>query len=280
MSQSEECPVSVMVFTLDEEVHLPVCLDSLKWCNDVIVVDSFSTDNTEKISTDNGARFFQNVFEGFGLQRNWALENIDIKNDWVLILDADEKVSAELVDELCGIASEDHLGVGAWRVKRRFHMWGRWLRYSSLYPTWVVRFIHKDRVMYINRGHAETQKVQGEIRDLKNDLIDENVKGIDDWFDRQNRYSTKDAKYEIIQQESSLCMNELFSLDPLQRRAALKRIAWRMPFRPLIYFFYSYFWRLGFLDGRDGLVFCLMKAVYQQMVVTKKYDLSKGSSKK
>ena len=276
MSQPEQCLVSVMIFTLNEEIHLPVCLDYLKWCDDVIIVDSFSTDKTEEIATENGARFFQNVFEGFGSQRNWALENIDIKNDWVLILDADEKVPAELSDELCRIASEDQVGIGAFRVRRRFYMWGRWLRYSSLYPTWVVRFIHKDRVKYINRGHAETQEVQGEIRDLENDLIDENLKGIDDWFDRHNRYSTKDAEYEIQQQSCSLRIGEFFSADPLKRRATLKRIAWRMPFRPLIYFIYSYIWRFGFIDGKDGLVFCLMKAAYQRMVVTKKYDLTQN----
>ncbi len=76
-------------------------------------------------------------------------------------------------------------------------MWGRWLRYSSLYPTWVVRFVRKDRVRYVDRGHAETQEVDGEMLDLENDLIDENLKGIDEWFERQNRYSTKDAEYEL-----------------------------------------------------------------------------------
>ena len=270
--------VSVLIYTLNEEVHLPVCLESLQWCDDVIVVDSFSTDRTEEIAKENGVRFFQHAFEGFGSQRNWSLENIDIKNDWVLILDADEKVPAELSDELCAVASENPKDVGAWRVRRRFYMWGRWLRYSSLYPTWVVRFIHKDRIQYINRGHAETQEVQGEIRDLENDLIDENLKGLDEWFERQNRYSTKDAEYELQQQGDDLQIGELFSGDPLARRATLKRIAWRIPFRPFLYFIYSYIWRLGFLDGKDGLVFCLMKAAYQQMVVIKKYDLRKGKS--
>ena len=271
--------VSVLIYTLNEEIHLPVCLDHLRWCDDVIVVDSFSTDRTEAIAKEHGARFFQHEFEGFGSQRNWSLENIDIKHDWVLILDADEKVPAELADELCRIARENPDEVGAFRLRRRFYMWGRWLRYSSLYPTWVVRFIHKDRVRYINRGHAETQEVQGEIRDLENDLIDENLKGIDEWFERQNRYSTKDAQYELQQQGDSLRIGELFSGDPLTRRATLKRIAWRLPFRPFLYFLYSYVWRLGFLDGRDGLVFCLMKATYQQMVVIKKYDFSRELSK-
>ncbi len=265
--------VSVIIYTLNEEIHLPVCLESLQWCDDVIVVDSFSTDRTEAIAKEHGVRFYQHAFEGFGSQRNWSLENIDIKHDWVLILDADEKVPAELAEELGRVAIADPDDVGAFRIRRRFYMWGRWLRYSSLYPTWVVRLIHKDRVRYVNRGHAESQEVEGEIRDLENDLIDENLKGMDEWFSRQNRYSSKDAEFELQQQGDSLCLDELFSIDPLKRRATLKRIAWRLPFRPFLYFLYSYIWRRGFLDGRDGLVFCLMKAVYQQMVVIKKYEL-------
>jgi len=278
MTDKTMCRVSAMIFTLNEELHLPICLEHLGWCDDVIIVDSFSTDRTEEIARDSGARFFQHAFEGFGKQRNWALDNIDVKHDWVLILDADERVPEELADELCRIAAKAPESVGAFRVRRRFYMWGRWLRYSSLYPTWVVRFIHKDRVRYINRGHAETQEVRGEIRDLQHDLIDENLKGVDEWFERQNRYSTKDALYELRQQGDALRIGELLSRDPLMRRAALKRLAWRMPARPLIYFLYSYIWRRGFLDGKDGLMFCLMKALYQRMVVIKKYDAMQKSS--
>ena len=264
--------VSVMIFTLNEEIHLPGCLSNLTWCDDVIVVDSFSKDRTESLALAHGARFYQHEFEGFGSQRNWALEHIEIKHNWLLILDADERVPSKLVEELEEIARNNPSNIGAYRIRRRFYMWGRWLKYSSLYPTWVVRFIHKDRVRYVNRGHAETQKVSGRIGSLPNDLIDENVKGIDEWFDRQNRYSRKDAEYELLMNDSAVRGWNIFSRDPLVRRAFLKRITRHLPARPLIYFLYSFFWRLGFLDGRDGLVFCLMKAMYQQMVEIKKYD--------
>jgi glycosyltransferase involved in cell wall biosynthesis len=262
-----------MIFTLNEEIHLPSCLDALDWCSDVIVVDSFSTDGTEALCRERGVRFFRNRFEGFGSQRNWALDNTQPRHSWVLILDADERVTPELAQELKAIAEADVAGVGAYRVRRRFYMWGRWLRYSSLYPTWVVRFIHRDRVRYIDRGHAETQDVEGEIRDLAHDLIDENLKGIDDWFERQNRYSRKDAEFELEGEKAGLNFGDLFSGDPLYRRAALKRLAWRLPVRGLVYFIYSYVWRRGFLDGRDGFVFCRMRAMYQTEVAIKKYDI-------
>jgi glycosyltransferase involved in cell wall biosynthesis len=264
--------VSVMIFTLNEEVHLSRCLAALGWCDDVIVVDSFSSDRTEEICREHGVRFFQHPFEGFGSQRNWALDHVPIRHDWILILDADERVPPELAEELTAIASVDPFGVGAYRVRRRFFMWGRWLKHSSLYPTWVVRFVRRDRVRYLNRGHAETQEVRGEVRDLHHDLIDENLKGIDEWFERQNRYARKDALHELEQARNAPPWSRLFAGDALERRAALKALAARLPARGLLYFLYAYVWRRGFLDGRDGLVFCLMRALYQTMVGVKKYD--------
>jgi glycosyltransferase involved in cell wall biosynthesis len=262
-----------MIFTLDEELHLPSCLAALSWTDDVIVVDSFSKDRTEAIARAASARFHQHAFEGFGRQRAWALENTNPKYEWILILDADERVMPELARELQRIIPSTPDTVAAFRVKRRFHMWGRWLRHSNLYPSWVVRLVRKGRVRYLDRGHAETQEVSGEVRDLENDLIDENRKGLDEWFERQNRYSTKEAEFELRQESTPGWLYGLFAPDPLARRASLKLLASRLPFRPTLYFVYSYFLRGGFLEGRDGLVFCLMKSGYQRMIVAKKHDM-------
>ena len=265
-------PVTVMIFTLNEEIHLPSCLDALAWADDVVIVDSFSTDRTEEIAHGRGARFYQHAFEGFGSQRNWAFDNCAPRHEWILVLDADERVTPELAAEISSIVAASPGGVGAYRLKRRFHMWGRWLRYSSLYPNWVVRLVHWERVRYIDRGHAETQTVEGETRELQHDLIDENLRSIDDWFERQNRYARKEAEYELANEATGRGWGDLLRSDPLQRRAALKRLSWRLPLRPLFYFLYAYLWRRGFRDGRDGLVFCFMKALYQGMIVVKKYD--------
>jgi len=264
--------VSVMIFTLNEAIHLPSCLDALAWCDDVIIVDSFSTDETEGICRERGIRFVQRTFDGFGMQRNWALEGAGCKHEWVLILDADERVPSSLAGELRAIAMKNPSHVGAYRIRRRFHMWGRWLRYSSLYPSWVVRFVHKERVRYVNRGHAETQVVDGEILDIEHDLIDENLKGIDEWFARQNRYSQKEAEFELSEENESVGLIGLTSRDPLRRRAALKTVSRSIPFRGAAYFLYAYVLRRGFLDGRDGLMFCRMRALYQAEVEIKKYD--------
>ena len=270
--------LSVLVFTLDEEENLPACLDSLKWCDDVHVVDSFSSDATAQICESRGVPFHQHRFEGFGSQRNWALENLDLKHDWVLILDADERVPEALAGELKQISSSPPRDIGAYRLRRRFYLWGRWLKHSSLYPTWVVRFVHRDKVRFIDRGHAETQKVDGRLGALQGYLIDENLKGLDAWFERHNRYSTKEAAYELRIEDSGAPLDEPRFRDPLARRASLRRIAARLPFRGLIYFFYCYVLRLGFLDGRDGLMLCRMKATYQTMIDIKKYAIGRRNT--
>ncbi|MBO6702619.1 MAG: glycosyltransferase family 2 protein [Pseudomonadales bacterium] len=263
-------PVTVMVFTLNEQVNLPHCLGSLDAFNQIIVVDSFSVDETEKIARDAGVEFYQHEFTGFGDQRNWALENLELRNDWILILDADERVPAELASEIATKLQDGH---SAYRVRRRFHLWGRWLRRSSLYPTWVVRLVHKSHVHYENRGHAETQEIQGTIGNLEYDLIDENRKGLDDWYERQLRYAGNEAEYEWAQEREPINVMNLFSADPMTRRHVLKRLAWKMPARAMLYFFYSYILRLGVLDGLAGYRFCMMKASYQHMIVVKKAEL-------
>jgi glycosyltransferase involved in cell wall biosynthesis len=264
-----------MVFTLDEEQNLPRCLESLSWCDDIIVIDSFSTDRTEEICRAAGVRFHQHVFEGFGSQRNWAMDNTAPKHDWILILDADERVPEDLVEEMRQTLTAAPPGIAAYRLRRRFYLWGRWLKHASLYPTWVVRLVHKDRVRYVNRGHAETQEVGGEIGEIESDLIDENAKGIDEWFERQLRYAGKEADFELKEEAKPLAATKIFSRDPLDRRAAVKRLGRRLPGRAPAYFFYSYVLRRGFLDGIDGLMFCSMRAMYQQMIVVKKYDMRK-----
>jgi glycosyltransferase involved in cell wall biosynthesis len=270
---SSRPPVSCLVYTLNEEVNLPHCLGSLGWCDDIVVVDSYSSDRTEAIAHAAGARFVQHEFTGFGDQRNWSLERIALRNPWALILDADERVPAELAREMVDRLRDATNDLAAFRVRRRFYMWGKWLRYSSLYPTWVVRLVRVGRVRYVNRGHAETQEADGRIEPLENDLIDENHKDLEDWWARQNRYSTKEAQYELMQ--SRVPLSKVFSHDPLQRRAVVKRIVGSLPGRPCWFFLYCYVFRLGFLDGVDGLRFCLMKAMYQAMIGLKKHEFRK-----
>ena len=275
-AEAAQARVTVMVFTLDEELNLPACLESLRWCDDVVVVDSFSGDRTVELARAAGARVLQRRFTGFGDQRSWALESAAPRHPWVLILDADERVPPEMAEELRVRLETVGEGVAAFRMARRFHLWGRWLRHSSLYPTYVVRLVRVGRVRYLNRGHAETQEVDGEIASLATDLVDENRKGLGEWFGRQIRYAGDDAAFELEAERRPWRAADLWSDDPLARRASLKRLAYRLPCRPAAYFFYSYLLRGGFLDGGRGFVFCVLRSMYQLMVVLRKAELRRA----
>jgi glycosyltransferase involved in cell wall biosynthesis len=266
--------ISAIIFTYNEEVNLPYCLKSLQNCSDIVVVDSFSTDQTCEIARKHGARVYQNRFTGLGDQRMWAINHIHFQNPWALILDADERVTPELWLEMIQQTSLCSSETAAFQLKRRFYWEGEWIRYANLYPSWVVRLIRVGRVKYLNRGHAETQEVEGRILSLKADLIDENHKGLAAWHERQKKYALQEAEYEIASER--VLFSDVWSPDPLKRRAAIKGAARYFPFRGLIYFVYVYFFRLGFLDGVVGFKFCLEKARYQNLIGVLARDLKRS----
>jgi hypothetical protein len=131
--------------------------------------------------------------------------------------------------------------------------------------------------VYEDRGHAETQYVDGIVLETKHDLIDENRKGLKAWFERQVNYAYEDAVYDLRSGSAVSNNYSIFSKDPLERRASLKRLSRALPLRPLWYFLYSYIWRGGFLDGYPGFMFCYMRSVYQSVVVISKYDYTQSN---
>lgn len=256
--------ISVAIFTLDEEVNLPSCLRSLAGCDDVVVVDSFSADRTREIAREHGARVFEHAFTGFGDQRMWCLEHVAFKHPWVLILDADERGTPALWDEMLRRVGGCPEKTAAFQLKRRFYWGGKWLRHANLYPTWIVRLVRVGRVRYINRGHAETQEVDGQVESLEEDLIDENHKGLAAWRERQRHYAEAEAVFEA-RAEARLEIRDLWSGEALTRRAAWKRLGSRLPARGLCYFLYAWLLRSGWRDGAAGLRFCFEKARFQAL---------------
>ncbi|NUN93415.1 MAG: glycosyltransferase family 2 protein [Verrucomicrobiae bacterium] len=267
--------ISAAIFTLNEEIHLPRCLASLRACDDVVVVDSLSADRTVEIARAAGARVFSHAFTGFGDQRTWAFGAIAFRHPWVLVLDADEWVTPELWEEIRRRTAAASPEVAAFRLKRRFFWEGRPLRRANLYPSWVVRLVRPERVRYLNRGHAETQEVAGRTESLEEDLFDENLKGLAEWRSRQARYAEEEARFEASDR-SPLRARDLLSRDPLARRAVLKRLARRFPARGVAWFLYAAVWRGGFLDGRIGLRFCLEKARFQQQIQRRAAELRRA----
>jgi len=278
--QKDKINVSAVVIVRNEADNLPRCLDSLNFSDDILVVDDFSEDNTANIATRSGARVVSHGMKDFADQRNWAMENGELKYDWVMHLDADEVLTSELIDEMAERVKTADGDLAGFFLARKTMLGNRWLRYSATYPAWVLRLVNKNRVKFVQVGHGEKLgSAKGRIEYLKNPFLHFNFsKGWSDWFDRHNRYSSLEAK-NLTEQTSELGFFSLFSTDPDIRRRALRVVSYRLPFRPWLRFFYVYFLRLGFLDGKPGLTYTVLQAIYEYMICLKVKEM-KGRSEK
>src|SRR5579859_7980870 len=259
-------PVSVLILTFNEEPNLESCLDSCAWCDDIVVLDSFSSDRTPEIALGRGVRFVQRRFDHYAGQRNAGLTEICYKHPWVLMVDADERTPPDLIAEITErLAAVDNDTV-LFRMRRKDFFLGRWLRRSSGYPTWFGRLARLGSV-HVEREVNEEYIADGEVGYLKAHLHHYPFnKGIAYWYERHNRYSTMEGLVKMQDTQTPLYLHRLFSSDPIEQRRALKRIAYRMPWRPCLVFVYWYVVRLGFLDGRAGFTFSMMRASYEFLI--------------
>ena len=261
--------ISVVILTLNEADNLPRCLASVRWCDDILIVDSGSIDATVTIAEASGARVLTRAFDSFGKQRNFAMEAGAIRHPWVLHLDADEVVTEALAKELQAIVARV-AEFPVYRVPSRIIFMGRWLRYSGMYPSYQVRFGQREQLRFIDHGHGQREvQAAHDVGTLSAPLDHYNFsKGEDDWFARHRRYARDEATQALAERRQSLGLAELFHSDRTLRRRALKRLANRLPFRPTARFLYAYVLRRGFLDGRAGLRYARMLATYQRMIDT------------
>lgn len=267
--------VAVVILTLDEEKNLPQVLDSVvTWADEVLVLDSFSTDRTIEIARQHGCKVFQNRFEDYGKQRNHAISNLPVESEWIFFLDADEWVTEELkqeISERIDAAPEEN----GFFIKRRLIWMGKWIR-RGYYPTWILRLFRRGKGRCEERAVNEHLMVDGKVGYLKNDFIHEDRKSIDDWIAKHNRYATGEA-WELIRQEQVSHDQEIaerFVGSQAGRKRWLRHRVWnRLPpvMRPFLYFFYRYFLRAGFLDGRPALVYHFMQALWFPLLIDAKY---------
>jgi glycosyltransferase involved in cell wall biosynthesis len=260
--------ISVVILTMNEAGNLPRCLASVAWSDDVVVLDSGSTDDTIAISERHGARTMLRRFDSFAGQRNHAMEYAGFRHTWVLHLDADEVVTDALRQELQSIASASDAAYPVYRVPSKLIFMGRWLKHAGMYPAYQVRFGRADTLRFIDHGHGQREVQPPEqIGTLLHPLDHYNFsKGVGDWFARHLRYAEGEARQMLAEREQALRMGDMLSMDATIRRRGLKRIAARMPLRPTLRFLYSYVLRLGFLDGLAGLQYARMLAIYQQFI--------------
>lgn len=265
--------ISILVLTLNEEANLPACLASVQWSDDIVVLDSHSTDRTCSIAAAFGARVIQRPFDNWASHQNWAMEHIPFKHEWVFYLDADERMTPELQNELSLVARNPTTGPVAYYCGRKNYFMGKWIKHA-MPPGMIMRFFNPKYIRF-QRLVNPVPVIYGEWGYLENYFVHYNFsKGFTEWFDKHNRYSLLEAMEgnELIQ-VGGCNLSRLFALDPSVRRRALKNISFRLPLRPILKFIYLYVFALGVLDGRPGLRYCMLQSIYEYMIVLKMLEL-------
>ncbi len=266
-------PVSALIITLNEELNIARCISSLNWCADIVVLDAHSTDKTAEIAESFGARVFLRPFDDYASQRNFGLNKIEYKNPWVLMVDADEVVPQKLVEELEIELANTSNNICLYRLRRKDFFFGRWIKRSSGYPTWFGRLVRVGRVR-VERAINEEYITDGDILLLQSHLYHYPFnKGISAWIEKHNRYSTLEAELLSRRSQSDIRWSDLFSTDPANRRRTLKMLIYKLPGRPMIIFLALYIFRGGFLDGRAGLIFCILRSYYEFMINCKMLEI-------
>lgn len=275
--------ISIFIQTLNEEANLPGLLDSVAFADDIVVLDSLSTDRTKQIALEHGCRWFERAFDGRGPHQNWAMEHIDFKHRWVFYLDADERMTPELRTEVERIADAWDRGESsaergdpvAYYCGRKNYFCGRWLKHA-MPPGNIMRFFQPPRIRF-ERLANPVPSVDGAVGYLREHFLHYNFsKGLGEWFERHNRYSTYEARETMrALRERPVRLGNLFSADRNTRRLELKNLSFRMPGRPFLKFVYMYLAQRGFLDGRAGLTYCTLQAIYEYQIVLKVRELKR-----
>ena len=270
--------LSVIILTKDEAADLPACLQAIAGWARIIVVDSGSSDATIEIARAAGAQVDLHPFASFGEQRNWALDHCDLTGcDWILFLDADEIATPAFrraVEEQTAAATENVAGFHCcWKTMLE----GRWLRRCDSFPKWQFRLLRPGRARFIDSGHGQKEgAVDGEIRQLREPYLHYSFsKGWHQWMRKHNDYSTLEAADRI---ERDVAWGDLLSRDPSRRNRALKPLVSRVPFWPFLRFLYMYVFKLGFLEGRPGFIYCVNMAYYEFLIGIKIRELKQLGS--
>lgn len=262
---------SILILTLNEEDNIADCIDSVSWCDDIVVLDSLSTDRTCEIAEAKGARVFQRKFDDFSSQRNYALDEIDFEHSWVFHLDADERFNDTLKTECGRVIDLDEKS--AYFVPNRIIFLGKWIPRCTQYPYPQVRLIKQGEVRFAKAGHGQKEDAAergvGHI-EVAYDHYNFS-KGIEDWIAKHNRYSSEEAR--LASELEKRPVAECFSRDFMIRKRALKSWFVRLPFRPQIKFCFLYFVKLGLLDGYPGYVYCKLQLMYESMISIKRAEL-------
>jgi glycosyltransferase involved in cell wall biosynthesis len=287
-SATSKISVSVLIPAKNEEANLPACLESLSRADEIFVVDSQSSDRSVEIAENYGANVVQFHFNGgWPKKKNWGLENLSFRHEWVLIVDCDERITPELWDEIAvAIENPDYDG---YYLNRKVFFLGTWIRHGGRYPDWNLRLFKHKKGRYENlhtedipnTGDNEVHEhviLDGTAGYLKTDMLHIDFRDIYHWLERHNRYSNWEARVYLnlltTTDDSGTIGANLFG-NAVQRKRFLKTLWVRLPFKPILRFILFYFIQLGFLDGKAGYIYARLLSQYEYQIGVKLYELQK-----
>jgi len=259
---------SVLILTLNEEANLPACLASVAGCDDVVVLDSGSTDATCRIAREHGARVHTRRFDDFSGQRNHADTQIVFRHPLVFHLDADERMTPGLFAECSALGACPPPDIDGWYAAPRMLWRGRWLRRCTDFPAWQARLVRVPGFRFIQAGHGQREAEGMRMARLSGNYLHEmGGYDIEAWLAKHRRYAAQEATQAVARPlEPGSLHRALLAGSRLERRRALKQVAAALPCRPALRFVYQYLLRAGFLDGRGSLEYCRLLSRYEGFI--------------
>lgn len=266
--------LSVVILTFNSSKTIAATVRSAaRLSDDVHVVDSFSQDDTREIARALGAHVTEHAFEDYGRQRNWAIENLPLAHPWELHLDADERLSADLEQELKALQRtgfpED---IDGYHIPRLVHFHGRPLRHGGMYPIWHMRLFRHGRGRCELRNYDQHFHVDGTTARLSAPMIDDIRMPLGEWTERHNRWADAEVRQFLGENDDQSLVQARRDGSPIERQRANRALYDRAPLllRPFLLFFYRYVLRLGFLDGRNGLIFYVLQSFWFRFLIDAK----------
>ncbi len=269
--------ISVVILTYNESIHIRRAIENvINWCDEVVVLDSNSTDDTTAIAEACGAKVYYRQFDNYKAQRNHAIHELPLSNEWMLFMDADEYLGEELKAEIAEVFAKP-ISCDGFLIKRRFIFNDQWIKHGGYYPIWILR-LFKRSAANVDREINEHVAVNGTVGRFEHHFSDHNLKSIADWIDKHNRYSKLEATqfffHALRKKNGGRDEMAKFSGDSVERKRWIREHIWNeLPplLRPFIYFFFRYFLRLGFLDGKAGLIYHFLHGFWYPFLTDVKY---------
>ncbi len=263
----------VVILTYNESIHIERAIKNvINWADKVIVLDSYSQDDTVDIAEKLGAEVIFRKFDHYKNQRQYAIEYCKNLTDWMLFLDADEYLLDATKTEISMLLGNNDDTVGYY-IAFRFIFMQKWIKYGGYYRCYILR-LFQPQTAILDDAINEHIVVNGKVKKLKNDFVDHNLKGIEFWTEKHNRYTNLEAEYLWTAKTENIKSKNLRFNIQVERKKWIRQNIWNhlpLLLKPFLYFIYRYFFRMGFLDGKEGFIYHLLQGGWRYFLVDVKY---------